>query len=72
MAPLVRIVDAIAESLTPAQREAEQHAAVLRYLDRLDRHQWRDPVSGTIRPRKHAVPRPRTGQMRGGPLYWRR
>jgi len=67
----VRIVDAIVEALTPEERERAQTAAVERYLERLDRNQWRDPVTGTIRPRRRAG-RARTGQMKGGPHYWRR
>ena len=70
-APHPRLIDVIVERLTPAEREAAQAAAVERYLERLDRNQWRDPVSGTIRPRRPAG-RPRTGQMKGGPQYWRR
>jgi len=44
----VRLVDLIVEQLTPAEREAAQEEAVERYLYRLDRNQWRDPVTGRI------------------------
>jgi hypothetical protein len=37
-----------AEELTPADRHRLQDDAVREYLERLDRNQWRDPVSGQI------------------------
>ena len=69
----MRLADFIVEQLTPEERESAQEAAVQRYLERLDRNQWRDPVTGRIVARQQRRARQlQLAAQRGGPDYWRR
>lgn len=57
--------EATSLDLTEAQREAAQLEALQRYLDRLDRKQWRDPDTGRIISRRQR-------QVQVAATRWRR